>query len=150
MLLGRKGIQPYNAETKEEHLKQIIKDPKYNAAFPQAVELADRDIVLPKDERVSWHYIAPIADTVQSAAALDQPIKKRGRKRKIPLLEEDDVAPAELEDPYFHDLDAAPQPAITADDGPSDDTPAAIPEDLSEQDKEESEAASVSAYQQCL
>ena len=150
MLLAPKQIQPYNAETKEEHLKQVIKDPKYIATFPQAVELADRDIVLPKDERVSWHYVAPVADIIQSATALDQPIKKRGRKRKIPLLEEDAVAPALSEDPYFHDLDAALQPVTTADDGLSDDAPATIPEDVSEQDREDSAVASVSAYQQCL
>ena len=144
-------MKPYNAETKEEYLKQVIKDPKYTETFPQAVELADRDIILPKDERVSWHYVAPVADTVHSASApvADQSIKKRGRKRKIPVLE-DDVAPVLFEDPYFHDVDAAPQPATTADDDLPDDEPAAIPEDLSEQDREESAVASVSAYQQCL
>ena len=42
------------------------------------------------------------------------------------------------------------QPVTTADDGLSDDAPATIPEDVSEQDREDSAVASVSAYQQCL
>jgi len=144
-LSGPKSIQPYNAETKEEHLKQVIKDSKYRESFPQAVELADRDIVLPKDDRVSWHYVAPVIDTIHSAVE-EQPKKKRGRKRKIPVEE----APTQLEDPYFHDQEAAPPPASTAYDCPSDDAPVAFPEDVSEQDRDESAAASVSADKQCF
>lgn len=58
------NIKPYNESTKAQFSKQVMKNKKYQASFPNAMILADREVVLDKKDRISWHYVAPKDETI--------------------------------------------------------------------------------------
>ena len=104
-------------------------------------------MILSKNDRAGWHYIAPVLDISQPDDIVEQPKKKRGRKRKVPLPQEVDEAPLLTSaDLYFHSDHAAPPSPSAANNNSDDDVAVIYPEDLLEQDKEESATSSVSTY----
>ena len=92
--ISLKNIKPYNETTKAQFSKQVIKKKSYQVSFLHAINLADREVVLEKHDRVSWHYVAPKDEVITTIEAnheesrvIVRKLKKQKNNRNDPTKE---------------------------------------------------------------